>query len=127
MAKAILILSLFTIFTMWVSVPVLPGDKLHGIIDEAYAVMGGKKIDITVKKRFSGNIGDIDQNLKMVSVVKKIGEKDFKMIFTFDSDIVVNSGADKKTTADLQSGDKVIVVYSTTDGQNVAHTIIIEK
>jgi Cu/Ag efflux protein CusF len=94
-----------------------------------YAQAGGMvgSINVTVKKRFAGEVGEIDRDSKTITLVKKIGDKEFKMVFTFDDSTTVNFGKEVKTVGDLKSGDNVIASYITANGQNIVGNIVVEK
>jgi hypothetical protein len=101
---------------------------LTGIFDKTIAGhMGTQSADIKVKKRFIGNVAEINNNPMTVTIMKKFNDKEVKMIFSIDYSTSFMLGTEKKTIADIKVGDKVTVVYIRDNDKFVAKNIIIEK
>lgn len=122
MAKSITIFFFLFIFA---AAHVAPFIESPGTVGKAYA--GGMMGDIKIKRKFKGNIEEIDQNLKTMAVIKKEGNRDFRKTFTFGADTPVSFGAENKNISDLKTGDKVLIRYIITDDRNVVSSIVLEK
>lgn len=114
----------FVIFTTGLALAVA---QSIGILDDAYAVMGGRSIDIKVKKIFTGNVKEIDINAMIITVIRKVNDREVKIVFTINNNTSIIIGTEKKTIADVKIGDKVAVTYTKADSQNIANGITIEK
>lgn len=122
MAKSI---TVFFFLLIFMAAQVLPSVELSGIDGRAYA--GGMMGEIGIKLKFTGNIREINQNLKTMAVTKKIGDKDFTKIFTFEANTPVSLGTENKNISDLKNGDKVQIHYRVIDGRNVVSSISLKK
>ncbi|MFZ3136941.1 MAG: hypothetical protein WA126_06070 [Thermodesulfovibrionales bacterium] len=100
---------------------------LTGIFDKTIAGMTTQSADIKVKKRFIGNVTQIDNNSMTVTIMKKVNDKEVKMTFSIDYSTSFVLGTEKKTIIDIKIGDKVTVVYIRDNDKFVAKNIIIEK
>jgi len=100
---------------------------LTGIFDKTIANMTDQSADIKVKKRFIGNVTQIDKNSMTVTIMKKVNDKEVKMTFSIDYNTSIVLGTEKKTIVDIKVGDKVTVVYIRDNDKFVAKNINIEK
>ncbi len=100
---------------------------LTGIFDKTIAHMTTQSADIKVKKRFIGNVTQIDKNSMTVTIMKKVNDKEVKMTFSIDYSTSIVLGTEKKTIVDIKVGDKVTVVYIRDNDKFVAKNINIEK
>jgi hypothetical protein len=100
---------------------------LTGIFDKTIAKMTDQSADIKVKKRFIGNVTQIDKNSMTVTIMKKVNDKEVKMTFSIDYSTSIVLGTEKKTIVDIKIGDKVTVVYIRDNDKFVAKNINIEK
>lgn len=105
----------------------LVGIELRGFFDKSFAQMGRQSINFKVKKRFTGNVAQIDTNSMTVKVMKKVKDKEAYMTFAVNYNTSFVLGTEKKTIADLKVGDKVTVVYFRENDRFIAQSISIER
>lgn len=122
MSKSITVFSFLLIF---VAAQLLPSVELSRIDGRAYA--GGMMGDIKMGRKFTGKIEEIDQNRMIMAVIKKVGDNDFRKVFTFEANTPVSFGAENKNISDLKAGDKVVIRYELTGGRNLVSSIALEK
>jgi hypothetical protein len=70
---------------------------------------------------------ELDPNGMAISVMKRINDRDTRMIFTTDVNTKVMFHDEKKNLSDVKVGNKVTVVYVRSEGTLSAKTIIIEN
>jgi hypothetical protein len=82
---------------------------------------------LVVQKRFSGTVLELDPSGTSISVMKKVNDRETRMIFATDFNTKVMFHDEKKNLSDVKVGDKVTVVYVRSEGTFSAKSILIEN
>ena len=77
-------------------------------------------------KQATGEVTAVDTKAMTITVMKKKKDKSVETVVTVDEKTKIMMGTEKKTLADMNTGDKVTVKYKEIDGKNMAKSVAIK-
>ncbi len=74
-------------------------------------------------QQITGEVKAINAGAMSITVTKRCGDKVIESVVTVDNRTKISKKDEKKTFADIKTGDKVVAKYTRVGGKNIAESV----